>query len=340
MPKPLNILPVFWIGVTAAALAVCMTLQACNRTEQKPVGPIEKVTIAFSATHYAALVDVAQVMGYFRQEGLDVTPRLHAYGKIALRDMLDGRADFATVAETPVMYAIMNGENISIISTIHTSTKDNAIVVRKDKGILSPSDLKGKTIAATFGTTSEFFLDAFLAVHGVSGKEVKLVDLKQDQLPDALAKGEVDAIAVFNPFLLLAQKKMGESGKTFYEKNIYTQTLNVVTTKDFVQRNPGKVVKVLRALVKSEEFVRQNPEEAYKIVADFNKMDLADVREMLNGTAIAVSLDQSLVLALEDETRWAIKNRLINATKVPNYLKSINLDGLLSVKPEAVRIVR
>jgi sulfonate transport system substrate-binding protein len=328
------------LAPAAAALAAVALFSACSRTEQKPIGPPEKVTIAFSATQYALLADVAQQKGYFLQEGLEVTPRLHTYGKLALRDMIEGNADFATVAETPLMFAIMNGANISIISTIHTSSKDNAIVARKDKGILTPGDLKGRKIAATFGTTSEFFMDAFLAVNGISRKNVALVNLRQEELPQALAEGTADAAAVFNPFLIASQKKLGENGTTFYNKNIYTQTFNIVSTKEFVRNNPGKVGKVLRALDRAENFFRQNPEEALKIVADFNRMDMAEAREMLAGTSIGLSLDQSLLLSLEDESRWAIKNGLTASQKVPNYLDYIYFDGLKAVKPNAVRILR
>ena len=132
----------------------------------RPAIPSEKVTIAYSATPDAVLAQVAQAQGYYLAEGLDVTPHRQPYGKLALQEVLDGKADFATVAETPVMFAIMKGERISIIATIQTSHKSNAIIARKDKGILTPGDLKNRKIAATLGTTSHFFMDAFLVVNG------------------------------------------------------------------------------------------------------------------------------------------------------------------------------
>lgn len=45
-------------------------------------------------------------------------------------------------------------------------------------------------------------------------------------------------------------------------------------------------------------------------------------------------------LALEDESMWAMTNRLTAATKLPNYLDFIYLQGLRAVKPDAVRILR
>ncbi len=327
-------------AVVLSALAIGGYLFTHADRHNVPSGPPEKVTIALSAATDSVLAEVAQVQGYYLQEGLEVTAHLHSYGKPALKEVLDGKADFATVAETPVMFAIMNGEKISILATIQTAGRNNAIVARKDKGILTPSDLKGRKIAATLGTTSDFFMDAFLAVHGISRKDVKVIDLKPAELADALASGFVDAVSAFKPFLIETQKKLGERGTTFSENDIYTWTFNVVATQEFVGRNPGKVKKLLRALLKAEEFARQNPNEAQKSVADFSRMDIALVRDTWADTHFSVTLDQSLVLALEDESEWAIKNKLTDKTQIPNYLDFIYFEGLESVKPKAVGILR
>ena len=328
------------IALTTAALAICGYFCACTRTDQKPAGPSEKVTIAYSTATDAALAVVAQVQGYNKQEGLEVTSHPHPYGKLALKEVLEGTADFATVAETPVMFAIMNGEKISVIATIQTSNKNSAIVANKDRGIREISDLKGKKLAATLGTTSEFFMDAFLAVHGISRKDVTVVDLKAEELPDALAKGEVDAVSAFNPYIIQAQNKLGDRGISFLDEELYTYTFNIVAKQEFIRKNPEKVRKLLNALIKAEKFAGENPEQAQKIVADFSRIDMALVRKIWADTSFHVALDQSLVLAMEDESRWAIRGGLTGKTKVPNYLDFIYFDGLKSVKPEAVRILR
>jgi NitT/TauT family transport system substrate-binding protein len=69
-------------------------------------------------------------------------------------------------------------------------------------------------------------------------------------------------------------------------------------------------------------------------------MDKVVLGAVWDSHTFGVSLDQALLLALEDESQWAIKSGLTNAKKVPNYLDFIHLDGLQAVKPEAVRIVR
>ncbi len=329
-----------WIAAIVLVLASAGYFFIRTGQDRKSVSPPEKVTIAYSATPDSALAQVAQKQGYYLQEGLDATPQMHPLGKFALQALLEGKADFATVAETPVMFAIMKGEKITIIATIQTSERNYVVVARKDKGILSPRDLKGRKMAATLGTSGDYYMDAFLADHGISRKEMKVVDLKPEELREALAGNDVDAIAALPPVAIQVQKKLGDRVITFADEDIYTQFFNVVATQEFIRRNPEKVKKILLALIKAEEFVSQNPAEAQKIVADFIRLDRAFLGEIWGVNRFSVKLDQPLLLALEDQSQWAIKNRFTERTKVPNYLDFIYLDGLLSVKPKSVRILR
>src|ERR1039457_3616029 len=160
------------LALAALVLIICGCFCACTRTDQKPSGPPEKITIAYAVTLDGVLAEIALAKDYFKQEGLEVTSHMHPFGKPALEDVLAGKADFATVAEIPVMFAIMKGEKISVIATIQSSNLNNSILARRDKGIVTPEDLKGKKIAVSSGTTSEFFLDALLATHGMSRKDI------------------------------------------------------------------------------------------------------------------------------------------------------------------------
>jgi NitT/TauT family transport system substrate-binding protein len=327
-------------AIAAAAMAIVVCICACTRTDQQPASPPEKVAIAFTTTTDGVLADVAQAKGFFRQEGLEIAPHLHLYGKLALDDLLAGKADFATVAETPVMLAVMKGEKISIIATIQTSNTAVYVLARKDRGILTVRDLKGKRIATTLGTSSDFALDVLLGVNGISRRDIQVVDLKAEQMADALAHGDIDAISTFTTYVKLAQKRLDDRVITFQDKDIYRLTFNIVATQEFIRNNPEKVRKVLRALDRAEDFVKKYPVEAQKNVSGFTGVDMGTVRELWSDASYSVALDQALILALEDESRWALSSGLAIAGKIPNYLDFIYLDGLRSVKPGAVRILR
>ncbi len=324
----------------ALILTVCFTLPACDRTGQQYAVPPEKTTVALAATPGSALAQIALARGFFHEKGLDVAVHWHQYGKLALGEVLEGKADFATVAETPVMFSILNKEKISVIATIQTTRTDNVIIARRDKGISDFGDLRGKRIGATRGTTSDFFLYSFLVTRGISEKNVEVIDLKADDMPGALARGDMDAISTFSPFSAQTLRMLGKKAVVFRDPDIYRSSFLIVAKQELIRKNPEKVRKVLSALLKAEDFVRNNPAEAQKTAADFAKLPMDQVREVWAGSNFSVTLDQTLILALEDEADWAMKNGLTSAKIIPNYLNHIYIDGLKSLRPGSVKILR
>jgi NitT/TauT family transport system substrate-binding protein len=238
------------------------------------------------------------------------------------------------------MLAVMNGKRITTIVVIQTSNGDTAIVARRDRGIAKPFDLKGKIIGVPLGTNADFFADAFLLSHGIDRGKVKIIDMKPDAMAAALGAGRVDAVSVFNPTNNLLKKELGSKGIVFFSESIYTETFCVAAMQDYVKKHPEAIKKFLSALIRAETFVQQNPGEARRLVAGFIKVDQALLDETWPIFTARVTLDQALLVDLEDQTRWAMKKKLTVRTDMPNFLDFIYTDGLLAVKPEAVRILR
>jgi len=69
-------------------------------------------------------------------------------------------------------------------------------------------------------------------------------------------------------------------------------------------------------------------------------LSTASVNSRWSQNQFGLSLDQSLVLAMEDEARWMIANNLTNATAVPDFGRYVYTDGLEAVKPGSVNIIR
>jgi NitT/TauT family transport system substrate-binding protein len=322
----------------AALVAIVFSGTGCKRQEQ--AGPPEKITIAYATLPHASLYHIAFAKGFFSAEGLDVTPQSHEFGKPALNSLLEGKADLATPADTPIMFAVTGGKSIYVIAMIATSNKASAIIARKDRGIVRPSDLRGKKIGIARGTIAEFFMDSFLSTHGMDRKEVKVVDLKPHEMLDALARGRVDALSIWNPVLKNMEKALGNNATVFYDETIYSDILCIASGQEFAKKHPETVRKVLRALIRAESFMKQNTEESLRIIAEATKTDKELLGEILKSFDFRVTLDQTLVVSLEDQTRWAQRNKLTGGAAVPNYLDFIYFDGLNSVKPEAVRVIR
>jgi len=332
--------------ILMTAFFTCMALAiitGCDRSNEKEAGQYqgspEKIIVADAQQPVGSLIYIADQNGYFKSEGLDVTFQQHASGKSALNSVLAGKADFATTAETPVIHAVLAGENPNVIATILTTEKTTAVIARKGRGISSTEDLRGKIIGVTTGTNAEFYLDSLLLVHSVDKDAVTIINLKPEEIFDALIQGQVDAASIWNPHLFRLQKELSGDGITFYAQGIYTMTWNIAAMQGFVTKRPAAARKLLRALLKAETFLRKNREASQKIVADYLQLDGSALNELWDTYNFKLTLDKSLLLALEDQTRWAIKNKLTDKTEVPNYLDYIHVDALKAVNPVAVTII-
>ena len=311
----------------------------CREAPQTPAGPREKIVIDL-ALPQAFLVQLAFTKGYFANEGLDATLRLQTSGKAALQGVLAGNADLATVSETPIVFARLAGKPVAIIATVGTASKNLAVVARKDHGISTSADLQGKKVGVTLGTNAEFFLDTIAIANGIGRDRIMIVNLEPEAMLPALVSGRVDAVATWEPQVIRMQKELGNRGVSFYNEELYTESFNLVATPGYVAQHPETVQKLLRALVKAEAFAQQNPGEARRILAESSGLDLALVNAIWDSFDLRVTLQQSLVIALEDQARWATQRTRNEVVRIHDYQADISPLGLLAVKPEAVRLIR
>jgi len=327
------------------ALVFILPLMSCQPSSPENAAPrgtekLQKITVAYTFQPQSTLVHVAMANRYFAEEGLDAQPLMHTYGKAALQSVLENKADFATVAETPVMFSALKGEKIVVIANIESSNTNNAIVARKEAGISAPRDLKGKRVGFTPGTTSDFFLDSLLTANGLRRKEIQPVALNPEAMQEAITRKNVDAVSAWNYPLTQIRQQLGADGIVFYDREIYTETFNIAALQDYVSKNPEAVKRFLRALVKAENFVAQSPDEAQSIMSSATNIDKKLVSDVWQSFNYRVVLDQSLLITLEDETRWAMKNGLTEQMAMPDYASYIHPDALRAVKPDAVRMSR
>ena len=215
-----------------------------------------------------------------------------------------------------------------------------SIIGLKDHGIANISDLRGKKIGVAKGTITEFNLGRFLILHGMNLSDVTVVDVQPGQFENALTSGTIDALICWQPYSGEITRKMddrviawpAQSGQPLYGV--------LVARNDWVARNPATTVIVLKSLDQAAGYTVYHPDEARAIVQ--KRLNLSDeyMDSAWPGNHFSLSLDQSLILAMEDEGRWMIANNLTNATAVPDFGKFMYPDALEAVRPGSVNVIR
>lgn len=320
----------------AFILILCLFVAGCHKPRGREAGPPLPLRLAYATIHDCALVQIAIARGFFRDEGLDVEAQRYGYGKAALQAVLAGTADVATVAETPFMLAALQGRKISLVSSIFTSNKNHSIVANRKSGVTAPGDLKGRRVGYTPGTTSHIFLSSFLAAHGLSLDDLTPTPLAPEQMQDALISRGVDAVAIRSPSQTIIADKLAKDSVIFHDPDIYTESFVIAGMTAYLDRNQEAMRRLLRALIRAEGFAASHPVEARALVAAYASLDPAVLAECWKESARTVSLDHALLIALEDETRWAMGRRLAPGAAMPNFLDHLDPRPLLSVKAQAV----
>lgn len=320
----------------AFALLVLL-LPACEQERAKPQRP-EPLRLAVTTYPGAAPVFVAAAQRYFELEGLKVSLQHYPTGKAALDAVMNGDADVATVAELPITLAVLGGQQVTIFATLSTQT-DYAVLGRIDKGVSTPASLEGKRIAVTVATSGDFFLDTLLVRQRLPRSAVKIVDRKPGDMVEALQKDEADAVATWEPHVSAVRKYLGANAKVFPDDGIYDSTYNLAAMRDFVSRRGDVVKRVLRAMGRAERLLADDPALAAKILGQALEKSPEEAKGMLEQTRFALSLDQNLLVLMEDQARWAVKNGVAQAKTPPNFLNAVHADELAEISPRSVTVI-
>lgn len=310
---------------------------------------LKPVTISTVKYVGAAPTYIAYHKGYFKQEGLDVNLISVSAGKLNLTRVFKDEAHIGATAETPIVYSSFDktkyldkGErdDFYIIANIMRSPKIRGILARKDSGIKEPKDLKGKKAAVFKGTASDFLMDVFLTANGLKISDLEVINMKPGQMVKAITAGEIDVMFSWQPHIMRAQQALGENGLIMPGGHLSTACFPLIAKKEYVEANPERVAKVIKALVKAQQFMEQNKDEAIDLFIEATKIDKKIVTSLWDYMDFDISLDQALLLQMEDQARWMIRKGKTKTTDVPNYLKYIYFDGMEKVKPEGVTIIK
>jgi ABC-type nitrate/sulfonate/bicarbonate transport system substrate-binding protein len=333
--------PIVVAGFILAAILAVVLLLWPEKLVNTVSDSNKRVSLGLAMQPTSALAIIAMDRGFFEEEGLMIETRSFPSGKRALHEgLVPGVVDIAISADIPIMLQAFEDTHLSILSAIGVTSDVNTIVARRDAGITVPTDLRGKRIATQKASAVHYFLHLFLRKHTISEQEVISSFMKAEQLPKALVDGTIDAFSMREPYIGEALKQLGDKAITFSAPGIYPQTDMVVTRRQFIQNNPEVVKYLVQALLTAERFANDKPEQAAAILARQLGADRKLIAELWPKLNLSVTLHQPLVLLLESQARWALREGLVDGDKVPDYTSYMHLDTLRDLKPEAVTVIR
>lgn len=311
----------------AAVLLACASLAA-------PAAPL---VIAIGETSLFAPLQLAAQEGYFAAEGLDarVVPCIN--GRRCLQHLTDGEAQVATVADTPIVFALHAGHRFDIVASFGTTAQDTLLVARADRGVRTAADLAGKRLGVVRGTSAHYFANVFLLLNGVPRDRVSVVFIDPGAGIEPLLRGDVDAAALYRPFGPQAAQQLGANGRVLETLQPYALMVNLVAQPGLSQ---DSLLRLLRAARRGIDLLKQQPARAQALLAARWQVDARTVAERLDGYDFRLELSQNLLSTLEAESRWAQREDLVARGGTPDFLDIMRVQPLRLLDRRAVSLIK
>ncbi len=324
-------------GVLTLLLLAVVSSSSCSPGYNS--GKAETLTVAAVPTELNALVYIAENQKFFVRNGLQVNLKDYDSGATAAAGMLNGEGDIALAAEFPIVRQVFNKKDIISFGTV-TKYENTYIIWRNDSGIQTIQGLKGKRIGVTLQTISEFYLGRALELNGLNIQHVTLVDIKAPESEKTFVNGKVDAVATWEPWVHQINQRFGKEATTMPLQSGQYAYWNLVSTTDWIKKHSNILNRLMKSLVQAEDYISAHEAETKAIVRKRMNFDAPHMDVIWPRYQFSLSLDQSLVTAMEDEARWMIKNHLTNEKVVPNFTNHIYGGALKAIRPEAVKTIR
>jgi NitT/TauT family transport system substrate-binding protein len=316
------------------AFLICLG-QGC--TKENGTAQPAKVVLAEATQPVCAPVYVAAEKGFFKEEGLDVQLASFTKGKLCLDTLLGGKAEFATVAETPLMNVGFTKQPVAILCTMLHATNNTQCVARKDRGILKPEDLRGRKLGVPIGGNAEYFMDKFLEKYGLTRQDVTVINLNPSEMVTVLVRGDIDASFTWEPNAIRTVNQLGDKAIVFVGGNIYRETFEMAAMKPWAEGHQDDCKRLLRALIKAVDFIHANKDESVRIVAKRIQMEPTELAAIWGNYTFDIGLDRSLMDLLVDQAKWAIASGMQQG-QVPDYAANVYSSVLRAVNSAAVSL--
>lgn len=313
-------------------LAGGLALNGCGAPHQ-----LVAVSVGAAALEQNALLYVAVDKNLFVSHGVAITVRDFDSGPSSIAAMIRGSVDIAETAELPFVLSVMQGEPLRILAA-NDRFETDYLVARRDRGILRPSDLRGKRVGLKEGSIAEFHLSRFLTLNGLRTDQLSVVSISPSDFFRALVDGRVDAEVVWQPFASRLETAAPDGFRVWPVQSGQAIYGILVCHQDWLGSHEAAVKGFLQGLADAEDFLDSHPKEGQAVVAKRLNYDDAYLGAVWTQHKFSLTLDFSLVAAMEDESRWAARSGASGGV-IPDFGSFIYSDGLAAIRPEGVNLM-
>ena len=329
-----------WFGLILSLMFVSPIIAdgAAPETTKLTIGSSKDVQLGAQLT-------IAKRKGWFKEEGLDVTVAYFTSGAEETAALAAGAIKIGSFGDSPTSNMMGAALPIKVIAAQAEITGTQHVVVRK--GINKPEDLIGKKVGLTVGSGAEPLFLGFLNHYGVSSDKVKILNMRAPEQVAALARGDIDGLAVWQPHALRAKQKAGGhsivSGTHSFipgkEGPIdFYGAYSLLSVRDeFIKSSPNTILAILRALNRATKFLNdpKNLDEAAKLTEKDMGQSLGDLKVFLQENIYDMSINPKVVRTVTRTINFLHSKGKLKSK--PNFDKFLHLRFLKEIDPSLIK---
>jgi NitT/TauT family transport system substrate-binding protein len=257
-------------AVAALTLALSLTGAAHGQTPEK-----KQLTLGVggkTALYYLPLT-ICERLGYFKEQGLEVTINDFRGGAQSLQALIGGSVDVVTGAYEHTIRMQAKGQDVRALIELGRFP-GIVVALRKEKaaGYKSAADLKGMKIGVTApGSSTNFFVMYLMSKAGLKPADASYIGVGIG--PSAVAaikKGELDALSNLDPVMtkleqdgdikIIADSRTEEGTRAIFGGSNPAAVL--YSRQDFIEKNPNTAQALVNAFYKTLKWLEKaTPEE-------------------------------------------------------------------------------
>lgn len=256
MKKCKSAIALFLTGILSFSL-----FTGCSKNQETELVPVrlnEVVHSVFYAPQY-----VAQELGFFKEQGLDVTVSIGQGADKSMTALLSDSADIALLGTEAGIYVYNEGkEDYPLAFAQLTQRAGNFIVSREPEPNFKWSDVKGKSvIGGRIGGMPELVLEYVLKQNGITPNEdMELINnISYTSTSGAFVGNIGDYTVEFEPTATaLEQQKNGYIVASLGTASGYIPYTVYMATSDYIEQNPNVIQKFTNAIQKGQTWVKEH----------------------------------------------------------------------------------
>lgn len=271
------------LSVLCLLLIVLVSLFAMK----SPKAPSKQSTMRIGVLRVPNDMSAAREMGLIKQAAQSHGFHVKFYGfdsgVDANKALMANSIDLATMGDTNAVVAMASDIPVKLVWVNDVIGTNEQLVVKKSAHVKSYNDLKGKTIATPFASTSHYSLMMFLKSHHLLGK-VHLMDMQTTEIVAAWRRGDIDGAYTWEPSLSSLPNRVCLVSSSQMEKEGYLTANVTLATNQFQNSHPKELRLLLEILGEIHDQYQMKPEYIAGETGDFLGISTSDAEAQIGSS--------------------------------------------------------